>query len=430
MARSPLKRQHVDERSRSDAEPPVKKTKTRSETELEAWASWKYPPEFWDRLSEISLTRKALEEHDRRIRLQQRPSPPLPCPRGRAGQLVHTLPTRSLARFARLGGPDLTDLRGYPQPVTTPQSSLAMSASQSSKSQTTKSIDLASTLPTSATTKTTKTKKSTPYNRDFDLHLTDHGVYPIYSSQKPDLTEVRTALTVPRPSLSPSKFSESAFESFQESNARAKDEDDVIANVIPTILGPHKPTDASSRNTVFGNLEPLTDGTIAPAVPDIYYGVHPEELSQSVRGELSHHIIPSTMQDKPLAPNFFIEVKGPDGSAAVATRQARYDGAAGSRAMHSLQNYGEGELQYDGQAYTFSSTYHGGTGTLQLYAHHPTAPTSEGGRPEYHMTQLRTFGMTDTRDTYIQGATTFRNARDIAKRHRDGFIQAANAKAL
>lgn len=427
MARLPLKRQYVDERSRSDAEPPIKKTKTRSETELEAWASWKYPPEFWDRLSDISLTRKALEEHNRRVRLQQHPSPPLPCLKGRAEQLVHTLPNRSLARFARLGGPDLTDLRGHPRPTTIPQPFIIMSASQSSRSRTTNSIDSTSTLPSSATTKTTKTKKSTPYNRDFDLHLTDHGVHPVYSSQKPDLTKVRSALRVPRLSLSSSKFSESAFEVFQTSNARAKDENDVLANVIPTILGPHRPTHASARNTVFRNLEPLTDGTIAPAVPGIYYGAHPEDLCRSVRDELSHHIMPSTMQDKPLAPNFFIEVKGPDGSAAVATRQARYDGATGSRAMHSLQNYREEKLQYDGQAYTFSSTYHGGTGTLQLYAHHPTAPTSEGGRPEYHMTQVDTWAMTGNVDSFRRGATAFRNARDLAKQHRDGFIQAANA---
>lgn len=58
------------------------------------------------------------------------------------------------------------------------------------------------------------------------------------------------------------------------------------------------------------------------------------------------------MQDKPLAPSFFMEVKGPDGSAAVATRQARYDGALGSRAIHSLQNYNEEEPLYDGTPYT------------------------------------------------------------------------------
>ena len=112
MARQPPKRQHADDRSRSDTESPTKKTKTRSETELEAWASWQYPPEFWDRLSKITLTRKAVEEYNRRVRLEQHPSPPLPRPQGRAEHLVYTLPAKRLARFAQFGGPDLSDLRG------------------------------------------------------------------------------------------------------------------------------------------------------------------------------------------------------------------------------------------------------------------------------------------------------------------------------
>jgi hypothetical protein len=51
--------------------------------------------------------------------------------------------------------------------------------------------------------------------------------------------------------------------------------------------------------------------------------------------------------------------------------------------MYALQNYGEEELGFDGNAYTYSSTYH--AGTLKLYAYHVTAPTAPGGRPEYYM---------------------------------------------
>ena len=294
----------------------------------------------------------------------------------------------------------------------------------SSRSRKTKPTDLASTLPTWPTT---KTKKSTPYDRNFDLHLTDHRVHPVYSSQEPDLEEIMAAAALPRPSLSPSDFSDGAFKTFRESNARAKDEDDVLANVIPTILGPYQATHASARNTVFGNLEKLTDGTIVPAKPDIYYGAYLEELSRSVRDELGHHIIPSTMQDKPIAPNFFVEVKGPDGGSGVATRQARYDGALGSRTMHSLQNYGEEEPVYDGNAYTFSSVYH--DGHLHLYAHHPTALTMPDRQPEYHMTPLMAFSMVNNRERFVEGTTAFRNIRDLAKRHRDSFIQVANTKA-
>ncbi|KAK7419439.1 hypothetical protein QQZ08_010857 [Neonectria magnoliae] len=294
-----------------------------------------------------------------------------------------------------------------------------MSASRSSRSRRTRSIDPASTLPTTATA---KTKKSTAYDRDFDLHLTEHLVHPVYSSQEPDLEEVMAAVAVPRPSPG-------AFKAFRASDARAKNEDDVLANVIPTILGPSQASRYCARNTVFANLEPLTDDTIAAPKPDIYYGAYPEQLARSARNELAGHIMPSTMLDKPMAPNFFMEVKGPDGKAAVATRQARYDGAVGSRAMHSLQNYGTDELQYDGKAHAFSSTYHAGTGTLQLYAHHVTAPTTEGGRPEYHMTQVNGWQMTGNRDTFVEGARALRNTLDLTERRRSDFIRAANIRA-
>ncbi|RYP69868.1 hypothetical protein DL769_005161 [Monosporascus sp. CRB-8-3] len=149
-----------------------------------------------------------------------------------------------------------------------------------------------------------------------------------------------------------------------------------------------------TRKTTFENLKPLTPGTIAPARPDAYYGAHPEQLDRPNRDELSGYIIPSTMGDKPMLPNFFLEAKGPDGTASVAQRHARYDGAIGARAMQSLRNYGEEEPVYDGNTYTFSSIYHAGTGTLQLYAHHVTSSTTPGGRLEYHVTELKAYALT------------------------------------
>ena len=299
-----------------------------------------------------------------------------------------------------------------------------MSPSQPLQSRGTQSPNPAHTLPPSATT---KTKKSTPYNRNFAQHLTDHQIHPIYSSHEPDLTHITKALAVPRRSLSPSEFSDNAFKAFKEQSYRAKDEGDTLAGVVPTILGPQNPGHPATWNTVFRNLEHLTDGTIVPAKPDIYYGTYPEQLVRSVREKLSYHIVPSPVHDKPIAPNFFLEVKGPDGSAAVAARQARYDGAIGSRAMHSLQNYGKEEPIYDNNAYTFSFTFC--DGFLKLYAHHPTAPTTKGGPPQYHMTQVDAWGLTGNVDTFRRGATAFRNARDLAKRHRDRFIQDANTVA-
>ncbi|KAK1506521.1 uncharacterized protein CCOS01_16573 [Colletotrichum costaricense] len=310
---------------------PPKRIKLRTHRDLEAWESWEYPPEFWDGLSKIEPTHRALKEFDRRTRIPRLRSCTAASNRPDEHAASTTTSYQDLSRFARHGGPDLSDLRGVGIPICTVHpiltmtsdlppttlysSPVVMSSAKSSSCGSSRSADPTSTRPTSVTA---KSKKSTPYSRDFDQHLTDHDVYPLYSSEEPDLDNI------------------------------------------------------------------ISDGITAPAKPDTYYGAYPEDLSRPVRNELGHHVIPPSMHDKLMAPNVFFEVKEPDGSAAVATRQARYDGAFGSRAMHSLQNYRE-QPDYDGRAYTLSSTYH--DGTLKM------------------------------------------NASDLAKQHRDNFIKAATVAA-
>jgi len=98
--------------------------------------------------------------------------------------------------------------------------------------------------------------------------------------------------------------------------------------------------------------------------------------------------------------------------------------------MSKAQSYGQDGYTYDGNAYTLGSTYHSGTGTLQLYAMHPTQPADPSGQPQYHMTQLNSFGMTGNAETFRQGATWYRNSRDLAKEWRDSAIAQANATAI
>ena len=45
------------------------------------------------------------------------------------------------------------------------------------------------------------------------------------------------------------------------------------------------------------------------------------------------------------------------------------------------------------------------------------------------MTQLKGYTLTSDRETFVAGATAFRNARELAERHRRTFIRAANARA-
>jgi hypothetical protein len=307
-----------------------------------------------------------------------------------------------------------------------------MSSSQSSSRGRKRGSNTPSTKPT---TNTTTTRNSRPYDRDFQQNLIDGGVYPDQYEypdgrvppQPDNWEEINRKLAQPRPSLSPSQFSDGAFRNFKRADAHAVKEKQVTESVIPVIEGKIGDAKCRSGGIPFTNLDHLTDGTLAPGNPDLYYGARPEQLNRQVRNKLSGHIIPSTQRDLPIAPNFFLAAKGPDGSLAVAGRQACYDGALGARGLHSLQSYGKDETVSDNKAYTITSIYHGGQ--LKMYTSHPTQPTGPGGRPEYHMTQVNAWSMTGNPETFRKGAAAYRNARDWAKEQRDEAIKQANERA-
>jgi len=240
------------------------------------------------------------------------------------------------------------------------------------------------------------------------------------------MEDIYRRLSQPRPSLSPSQFSEGAFEDFQDQNGAASSEQDVMTDVIPTNKGRAGTKLHKAGDTLFYNLVKFAPG-IADAKPDGYDGARPEEIDPAVRNHLTEYIIPSTSTRLLAAPNHLTEVKGPSGRSDVLGRQAMYAGAIGGRAMWELQNYGSDTPIYDGKAYTFVPTYHSGEGSLRVYATHPTQ--SATGRTEYHMTQLGSYALTHSLDTFRQGATAFRNSRDFSKEQRDRFIAAANATA-
>ncbi|KAK3319297.1 hypothetical protein B0H66DRAFT_575768 [Apodospora peruviana] len=281
------------------------------------------------------------------------------------------------------------------------------------------------TKSTKATTVSSKARRSSAYDDIFDQHVIDYNVSPEgyeYSNdrQTPEpgnMDEARLELLAARASLSQSRFPASAFRDFRRKN-NTKSEGTIMCNVILIITG-----DASipnDGNLPFTNFKSLTEGLTVNAVPDFFDGALPADVDKSVREDLSQMIASIKHANVPVAPNFFLDAKAPRGGADVVRRQACYDGAYGARAMHSLQSYGEEEAAYDGNAYSYSSTYHAGTGTLQLYAHHVTEPTNPEGRPEYHMSQVKAYALT---------SDPFRNARDLAQRHRNRFIRQANGRA-
>ncbi len=291
--------------------------------------------------------------------------------------------------------------------------------------------------PTEATSRFIKIRKTSAYGPSFEQHLTNHKIYLPFPKDRPtppkpnNLDESRRLLSSARLSLSPSRFTESVFENFQQKSEQATFENEVMTTVIPIICGdagiPNK------QNVLFTELAPVTstyDDVVRPK-PDFFDGTRPGDMDEKIRnprGDMYPLIIPTKHASVPVTPNFFLEAKAPSGDADVLKRQACYNGAYGTRAMHALQNYGEEEaVVYDGNAYTYSSTYH--AGTLRLYAHHPTAPTTPGGRPEYHMTQVRAFAMTSDRNVFVQGSNNIPGMRGTWRKGTvTDFIQAANAR--
>src|SRR3569833_3100720 len=215
---------------------------------------------------------------------------------------------------------------------------------------------------------TTSTKSTGPYDRAFQQHLIDFGIYPD-GYEYPDgqippapenMEEIVRVLAQRRPSLSPSRYSNEDFRKFKRTDTQTTREREVTTSVIPIIKGNIADSKCVAGEIPFTNLDHLTDGSLAPGNPDLYYGARPEQLDRQIRTKLSGYIVPSTQEDLPILPNFFLAVKGPDGSLAVALRQACYDAALEAREYHSLQSFTTGKPVFDNKAYVITSIYNGG----------------------------------------------------------------------
>ncbi|MCJ1461990.1 hypothetical protein MMC07_000590 [Pseudocyphellaria aurata] len=392
--------------------PPIAKRRKLEKEQRHRTPSW-----FWDNLSRQYLTSRTLREFDRRAEWPAAPLPP-----DRTGK--EDIGLAQLKRFARHGGPSLVDLKAYPESETAVPSNRTISSSQSGsrkRAKTGRESDIS-----------LKTKKSSAYDGGFEQHLIDHGVYPagyggFRNAQKPsNWEEINARLALPRASLSPSRFTHDAFLDFQARNEDSLTENTVMSKAFPIITGTSDIP--SQENLVFENLKHLTDGSISKAKPNFYDGSRSADLKKQIREELGPYIVPSTNTAAPCLANFFVEGKGPKGTFAVCKRQALYDGALGARGMHELRSYVDPETALDNNAYTITSTYHGGVGDLTIYSTHPT-PSNDPHNPiEYRMTQLRGWKMTDIPETFRQGASALRNARDWAKEKREELMIAANDK--
>ncbi|KAH8821755.1 hypothetical protein F5884DRAFT_101721 [Xylogone sp. PMI_703] len=375
---------------------------------------------FYDRLSTLWLTRRALKEHRRRTSKAQNIQLPSSIP-----QHLGKDSWGQIKRFARHGGPDLHDIRGYAT-LPTATEATCMSAMDSGSS-------ISNDKPTVSTKLMKRLRdieKSSAYDRNFEQLLIDHSIYPegcdyLYDRaalEPGNFEEIYQRLEQRRPSLSLSCLTTSDFQSFKQANNRAISEKKVMSTVLPVMHG--NTNTFNEGDLVFTRLQSITNGTTVHAKPDFFDGAHLGELDRRVREDLGQFIVPTGHAIAPVVPNFFFEIKPHSGDLDVAKRQVCYDGALGARAMHELQLYKRKRV-YDNKAYTLTSTYQGGQ--LLIYAHYPMAGPESS--TEYHMTLINGWSMIGNLHSFQQGVTAFRNARDWAREQRDAFISTANEKA-
>lgn len=120
--------------------------------------------------------------------------------------------------------------------------------------------------------------------------------------------ELQGRLAGSRPSLSPSQFSDGAFERFRMAEAMAQNETAVNTKTLPTILGENDPP--SAGDVPFKNMVDMAPDVFKKPKPDLYWGARPEQIDRRVRQDLNHQIVPLKNDSYSAAPNFFLEAKG------------------------------------------------------------------------------------------------------------------------
>ena len=369
---------------------------------------------YWDSLSRVWLTLRAVRELDRRDSLLRASAPP-----NTQTILTRKQHSKDITEFARRGGPDLSDIRNVRWSLSI-RKCLPLTVAQHPDPED------SSATTTNSKPKSTKARDRCPdYDRNFEQLLTDKGMSTRRLGGPRAVNHVHWSDTLeqPRPSLSPSRMSDGEYHRFVRAVDESSNHDEIMALVVPKIVGRDRyPSRQEARLT---NLDPLIEGIAVPQ-PDYYEGSSPRRGNRQLRRLLDTSIVPSSHGDSPFLPNISLEAQGQIGSFNEATLQSYHDGALFSRGAHRVENLGRDEEVFDNEARTVSALYHG-EGDLVFHTHHLSQPDGPGTSPQTHMTRLHSFDLTDSPQSFRRGA--WRNASDYAHKHRERLIADAYRRA-
>ena len=277
--------------------------------------------------------------------------------------------------------------------------------------------------------KSKQSGKSSTYDPNFGQLCLDYYIYPI-DYEHPDTKEFVKPINLDdvRQVLKTTNTSDSqpvVTEDFREFKRRTygADERIVMVNAIRSLLGISDIR--SGCDNRFSNLASITGDTTVNPQPDFFDGADTSSIDKTVRDALYNIIVPNQNFRVPVVPNFFLEVKGQNGTLNTLENQTVLNGAYGAHIMHKLQNYLLKRPSYDEKAHAFSSTLIGGY--LDLFAHHLTGDGGSRNQPRYHTTLLASYPL-NLEASFIDGVTALRNLRAKAKEDRDLFIAQANQR--
>ncbi|KAH8755069.1 hypothetical protein F5883DRAFT_430835, partial [Diaporthe sp. PMI_573] len=360
--------------------------------------------DFWDSLTNILLTRGALQALGRRNKNRGPTNTKSP---GRA-------PDLDLDRFARRGGPDLSHLRGVCNSLFSNTSLLKQYSG----------------LQKGLGRMAAKAKNTTgPYDPNYEEQLREQNIWLIRRPKKHELphnhAKIMEKLRAERPN-DPRGPVITTHDAFLEKNETCSSQGALFQQVMPIIWGTPDLEVPCEYDRQFTRMR-FSKEDLKDAKPDYFEGIKPANIEPEVKKDLSVMIIPDvgTALTGPAAPNFFLEIKTDGLRESVVRLQCVMDGVLGARCMHSLQNYRMEEPLYDGNAYTFSVSYY--RKELRFYAIRIQPPSGNSNKPRYEAIHLEWFAM-EAEEKFLPAINAYRNIRDLGEKYRRRFVRDANSR--
>lgn len=159
--------------------------------------------------------------------------------------------------------------------------------------------------------------------------------------------------------------------------------------------------------------ESVETPALAKGTPNCCYGALFERLDKRIQMELGSQIMLAKQPCDPIAPNFFLELKGPSGYEELAQRQALYYGALGDRGQIALRSCGRDKLVLDDLAHTISCTLR--NGFLSFFSIHAARSRTLERQVDYFINAIDAFILHMDYRRFKKAVSAYQSCRNMLK---------------